>query len=290
MLAASTRALRGRPWLARLLVTSPGGLCHAAATVNFDNDTQDALVDSLVKQGLVHSLRVEAVLRALDRRDFTFTHMGIPAHVSYRDSQVPIGQGQTICAPSFHAVCLELLADHATPGAAVLDVGAGSGYLTACLSLLVGPEGRVVALERHERLVEQAGQGLFRGLAPILGDVRPQGGAQGLASARSAGAPLRLHNIQIFHGNVLDDAALAAVGAAGGPFDAIHVGATAREVPRGLTELLRPGGRLVLPVGPPVGMQGLMVVDKAADGSLASSKVRDVKLPPLAPPNAERPL
>ncbi|GIL43605.1 hypothetical protein Vafri_1302 [Volvox africanus] len=287
MLVSGFRLFSGRPLLARQIATS-GGLCNAAATVNFDNDTQDTLVDSLVKQGLVQNPRVEAVLRALDRRDFTFTHMGIPAHVSYRDSQVPIGQGQTISAPSLHAICLELLATHVAPGAAVLDVGAGSGYLTGCLSLLAGLEGRVVALERHERLVEQAWRGLIRGLVPILGDVgRSQGGSTGTGALGLS--PLRVHNIELFHGNALEESALAAVGA-GGLFDAIHVGATAREVPASLTGLLRPGGRLVLPVGPPVGMQSLTVVDKAADGSLSSRQVRDVKLIPLAPPNAEKPL
>ncbi|GIL72405.1 hypothetical protein Vretimale_4218 [Volvox reticuliferus] len=289
MLVAGIRVLGGRPLLARQIVTS-GGLCNAAATVNFDNDTQDTLVDSLVKQGLVQSPRVEAVLRALDRRDFTFTHMGIPAHVSYRDSQVPIGQGQTISAPSLHAICLELVATHVVPGAVVLDVGAGSGYLTGCLSLLAGSEGRVVALERHERLVEQAWRGLIRGLVPIVGDVRRSQGAGGGVTGGTLGLnPFRVHNIELFHGNVLDEAALAGV-SAGGRFDVIHVGATAREVPASLTALLQPGGRLVLPVGPPVGMQSLTVVDKAADGSLSCRQVRDIKLSPLAPPNAEKPL
>ncbi|GFR41459.1 hypothetical protein Agub_g2147 [Astrephomene gubernaculifera] len=283
---------------------------QSTATINFNNDTQDALVNSLIKQELVRSPRVEAVLRALDRRDFTSTHMGIPAHVSYSDSQVPIGQGQSISAPSLHAICLGLLEGHVGPGAAVLDVGAGSGYLTACFSLLVGPAGRVAALERHERLVEQAGWALACSLSAHVGDMQPthgspgaqerdthssqpqQLGSQGVQrTGVSSGGRLvvRLHNVEMYHGNVLDDAALEAVGACG-PFHAIHVGAAAREVPGGLLALLRPGGRMVLPLGPPVAMQALTVIDKAADGSISSSRVRDVKLPPLVPPNAERPL
>ncbi|EFJ44884.1 hypothetical protein VOLCADRAFT_94933 [Volvox carteri f. nagariensis] len=281
---AGIRAVRGHLHLARHIVTS-GGLCNAAATVNFDNDNQDALVDSLVRQGLVQSPRVEAVLRALDRRDFTFTHMGIPAHVSYRDSQVPIGQGQTISAPSFHAICLELLAPYTAPGAAALDIGAGT-----LVSLAWWRQAELGLTGRWA--------GLLRGLASVIGlgtqhdSVRrtAPGRTNPTANTSSSRLRMQLHNIELLYGNVLEDSALEAVSAAG-PYDVIHVGATAREVLPSLTALLRPAGRLVLPVGPPVGMQSLVVVDRAADGSLSPPRpVRDVKLSPLAPPNAERPL
>lgn len=47
-----------------------------------------------------------------------------------------------------HAMCLEHLAQHLVSGARVLDVGSGSGYLTACMALMVGPQGRVVGVEK----------------------------------------------------------------------------------------------------------------------------------------------
>ncbi|KXZ56677.1 hypothetical protein GPECTOR_1g61 [Gonium pectorale] len=174
--------------------------------------------------------------------------MGIPIHVSYADTQVPIGQGQTISAPSLHATCLELLEPRAVPGASALDLGAG----------------------QHRDLQQQR-----------------QAQAQAQADRMSI---LRLHNFELFHGNALEPDDLAAA-AAGGLFDAIHVGAAARSVPEAFVALLKPGGRMVLPVGPPAGMQMLTVVDKATDGSgITVSPIRDVKLAPLLPPYAERPL
>ncbi|PNH12486.1 Protein-L-isoaspartate O-methyltransferase, partial [Tetrabaena socialis] len=264
----------------RTSTAAPTAAAAAATAANYSNDSQDALVRSLVAQALVRSPRVEAAMRAMDRRDFTSTHMGIPLHVSYSDAQVAIGQGATISAPSLHAVCLELLEAHAAPGAAVLDVGAGSGYLSGCLSLLVGDKGHVVALERQERLLDQAGWSLARALAIHFTSYashrarpNPAAGPPGQPPASGASGPrcVQLHNIELLHGNCLDDAVLAA---AGGPFDAIHVGAAAREVPAQLLALLRPGGRMVLPLGPPAGMQSLTVVDKAADGAVTVLAVR----------------
>ncbi|KAG2497933.1 hypothetical protein HYH03_004195 [Edaphochlamys debaryana] len=295
MLAQSRRLHRT---VVRALSTSAA----SQGVVSFSHDSQDALVNYLVQNGVVRTPGVELVLRAVDRRDFTATHWGLPAQVlqAYSDSQVAIGQGQTISSPSLHAEALELLAGHALPGAAAMDVGAGSGYVAACLSLMVGPSGRVVALERHQRLVEHAGWVLARTLSVILGGIQQH--AQG-GQPRDGVTRVRVHNIELCHGNVLDEVVLSAAVAlpadAGreqadaGPaplFDAIHVGATARQVPPQLAALLRPGGRMVLALGPPVGLQTLSVVDKAADGSLSVSPVREVKLPPLAPPNAERPL
>jgi protein-L-isoaspartate O-methyltransferase len=63
------------------------------------------------------------------------------------------GAGQTISAPHMHAICLELLADHlAHPGSTALDVGSGSGYLTAAMAALAAPGGgRVLGVEQVRR-------------------------------------------------------------------------------------------------------------------------------------------
>ena len=65
-------------------------------------------------------------------------------------------QGQTISAPHMHAMCLEHLAQHLVPGARVLDVGSGSGYLTACMALMVGSQGLVVGVEKVRRRCKHA--------------------------------------------------------------------------------------------------------------------------------------
>nr|DAD34400.1 TPA_asm: hypothetical protein HUJ06_005040 [Nelumbo nucifera] len=70
----------------------------------------------------------------------------------YVDSPMQIGYNATISAPHMHATCLELLKENLQPGMHVLDVGSGTGYLTACFALMVGPQGRVVGIEHIPEL------------------------------------------------------------------------------------------------------------------------------------------
>merc|ERR1719369_2212272 len=65
----------------------------------------------------------------------------------YMDSPQSIGYKVTISAPHMHAYALELLKDHLVEGAHALDVGSGSGYLTACMGYLVGETGKVVGID-----------------------------------------------------------------------------------------------------------------------------------------------
>jgi protein-L-isoaspartate(D-aspartate) O-methyltransferase len=58
-----------------------------------------------------------------------------------------VGYNVTISAPHMHAHALEMLRDQLIPGARVLDVGSGSGYLTACMARLVQPGGKVIGIE-----------------------------------------------------------------------------------------------------------------------------------------------
>lgn len=80
----------------------------------------------------------------------------------YVDSPQRIGHGATISAPHMHAYALELLQDHLKPGNRVLDVGSGSGYLTACFARYLNgnasaaspANGIVVGIEHHPELVK----------------------------------------------------------------------------------------------------------------------------------------
>lgn len=78
----------------------------------------------------------------------------VPAGSShaYQDAPQPLSHKATISAPHMHAMALELLAHALVPGESALDIGAGSGYLAACMALMVGTEGLVVAVEHVHQL------------------------------------------------------------------------------------------------------------------------------------------
>ena len=136
---------------------------------------------------------------------------------------------------------LEELADKLQPGARALDVGSGSGYLTAAMAEMVSPGGVCVGIDHIPELVEWSRCNLQRD------------GKQSLMDAGS----LELHVRDGFPGF-----------AEGGPYDCIHVGAAPERIPDALRQQLRPGGALLLPVGPNGGAQQFVRVTRDEhDGS-----------------------
>jgi protein-L-isoaspartate(D-aspartate) O-methyltransferase len=130
---------------------------------------------------------------------------------AYEDHPLPIGEGQTISQPYIVARMLEALAIQ--PASKVLEVGTGSGYLTALLAELAA---QVVSVERHAALADAARELLvglgYTNVRVIVGD-----GSHGFAEAA--------------------------------PYDVIIVSAAAAEVPPPLLEQLAEGGRMIIPVG-----------------------------------------
>jgi protein-L-isoaspartate(D-aspartate) O-methyltransferase len=165
------------------------------------------------------------------------------AHSAYDDRTLPIDAGQTISQP--YIVALMIAGAGIGPNDHVLEVGAGSGYAAAVLGQVAHD---VIAIERHPELA--------------------------LAAARRIEA-LGYDNVRIVEG----DGTLGWPEAA--PFDAILVAAGADHVPPALIAQLRPGGRLVMPIGPQWGGQSLVRLTREDDGSLTRQTLCAVRFVPL---------
>lgn len=163
--------------------------------------------------------RVRAAFAAVPRAGFLpFARRDEAGH----DWPVPIGHGQTNSQPTTVANMLALL--DVPAGARVLDVGTGSGWTTALLARLAGPEGRVLGLE----------------IVPELRDF----GAGNLALATAATA--RSDDFAPAEIRLAEPEVLGAPDE--GPFDRILVSAEPRELPESLVAQLAPDGVLVIPV------------------------------------------
>ena len=200
---------------------------------------RERMVDRLVERGRVERESTERALRAVPRHEF------VPEprrEGAYEDRPLPIGEGQTISAPHMVAVMcdrLELDADER-----IIEIGTGCGYHAAVTAELVG-SGNVYTVEYHEDLAREAESrlsGLGYGVHVRAGD-----GREGWPEAA--------------------------------PFDAAYLTCAAPEFPRRVVEQVRPGGRLLAPLGDR--RQVLVAAWKRADGSLDREEHGGVRFVPL---------
>ncbi|KAM0717470.1 hypothetical protein Q7P37_007322 [Cladosporium fusiforme] len=153
-----------------------------------------------------------------------------------------------------HANAAESLLPYLHPGARVLDVGSGSGYLTCVLAQLVQPGGSVVGIEHIEALREM--------------------GERNAAKSAWGGEMLRDGRVRFVKG----DGRLG--WREGAPWDAIHVGAAARGFQQELVEQLKAPGRLFIPVEENF-EQNIYVIDKDEHGNVTTKKEYGVRYVPL---------
>lgn len=205
------------------------------------------LIDHLKRSRVIKSEKVYEAMCFVDRGNYT------DPRYAYIDSPQGIGYGATISAPHMHAYVLELLEERLHNGARALDVGSGSGYLTACMAKLLGPKGLVIGIEHIPELREFATENIQRDNPELLRD----GCIELVVGDGRLGYPEKA------------------------PYDAIHVGAAAKEMPQALIDQLAPGGRLVLPMGPENSDQTLIQIDKTLDGKIKKRSLTSVVFVPL---------
>jgi len=194
---------------------------------------------------------------AFDQRVMDALH-GVPRHEfvdpgslhrAYANHPLPIGYGQTISQPYIVALMTDLIRPE--PDDVVLEIGTGSGYQAAVLSRLVK---YIYSVEIVAELAREAGARLRR---------------------------LGYDNVEVRSGN----------GRLGwsqhAPYDAILVTAAASRIPPALVAQLKPGARLVIPVGPPHDAQELIVIEKRMDGGVDERPVLPVAFVPLTGSSAD---
>ncbi len=196
-------------------------------------------LNATLRDSGVHDARVLAAMERVDRGAFV---RGVFARRAYEDMPLPISCGQTISQPSVVGLMTQALNPH--PRDKVLEVGTGSGYQAAILSLLCR---RVYTVDRHRALIDEA-----RGVLSDLG----------------------LANITAFTADGsfgLPDQA---------PFDRILVTAAAEDPPGPLLAQLKIGGIMVVPVGQSDTVQTLIKVTRLV-GGYDYEELRPVRFVPL---------
>lgn len=200
-------------------------------------------IEKLVSIGRLGSPEIKKAIMSVERELFVLPDYKKDAWV---DAALPIVGKATISAPHMYAIMFEEA--KLKKGEKVLEVGSGSGYGAALIRELVGKEGKVITMEIEPEVYDFAKKNL-----------------------KKAGYT----DVKI----VLSDGSIGYEKEA--PYDCIIVTATAPEIPRVLIKQLRPGGRMLAPVGGAYINQKLIYVKKNEDGSLEERDVCDVIFVPL---------
>jgi protein-L-isoaspartate(D-aspartate) O-methyltransferase len=184
--------------------------------------------------------RVIQAMREVPRDHFVPEDM---KRFAFDNGPLPIGYNQTISQPYIVALMTDLLKTEVNH--IILEIGTGSGYQTAILSLLVN---KVYTMEIIEELDGEARERLKK---------------------------YHYQNIETRNANGYEGWPEHA------PYDGIIVTAAAPYIPDSLVDQLKPGGRLVIPVGQPYFHQELMVVEKDKDNVIKTTSILGVSFVPM---------
>jgi len=184
--------------------------------------------------------------RVLEAMAIVPRHEFVPPQVidkAYQNRPLPIGHGQTISQPYIVAIMTDLL--DIEPGQRILEIGTGSGYQAAVLAEIGA---RVWSIEIIQALGQQA-KARLRRLAYDKVEVRLGDGYYGWPE--------------------------------NAPFDAIIVTAAANHVPPPLLQQLRPGGKMIIPVGSRFSTQQLVLITRSENDEFITRHVLPVRFVPL---------
>jgi protein-L-isoaspartate(D-aspartate) O-methyltransferase len=231
-----------KPFLGMIIVASA---VEAAGGLPDETTRRATMVDEIraTYRMAATGTPAEPVLAAMGR---VKRHEFVPPELAasaYDNRPLPIGSGQTISQPYIVALMTDLA--RVKKGDRVLEVGTGSGYQAAILAAMGAT---VHTIEIVSALAQTARERLkrlgYRDVFVVTGD-----GYEGIP--------------------------------AHAPYDAVLVTAGAAHVPPALVQQLKPGGRMVIPVGDPMGYQELTLVEKTVAGSVKTSQVLPVRFVPL---------
>lgn len=214
--------------------------------------TNAEMVEKLAMANIIKSATVKEALLKVDRSKYTND-----SSTAYTDAPQTIGSGQTISAPHMHSHALEEMLPTLTKFSKIegtdlniLDVGCGSGYLTAALGRMVdrenGPipplvKGRIFGIDVISTLVDLSRENIMK----------------------SDGDLFESETVHVAHGDGWRGLPEHA------PYHAIHVGAAAERFPTDLMMQLNPnGGVMIIPVGPDGGVQNLYRVERLRDNTI----------------------
>jgi len=230
------------------LASAAGGMMETQAQDAWEPQRQRMVEEivALAREARAATGRTTLSERVLAAMAKVPRHELVPADqkaIAYANRPLPIGLGQTISQPFIVALMTDLM--EVKPGDRVLEIGTGSGYQAAVLAELAAT---VYTVEIVESLAREAAGRLnqlgYRNVVAKVGD-----GYQGWPEHA--------------------------------PFDAIMVTAAPREVPQPLIEQLKPGGRLVVPVGGQASGQALLLIEKKSDGTVMRRNILAVSFVPL---------
>jgi len=222
------------------LLTAGSGTGDFTDSPDIYRDLRNEMVDKQIVSRGIDSEDVLGAMRSVAR------HLFVPEeykHQAYDDHAIPIGYGQTISQPFIVAIMTQLL--QVVNGDKVLEIGTGSGYQAAVLSLLTD---QVYTMEILVQL-EEAAEKRLKSLGYDSVEIQQGDGYYGWPEEA--------------------------------PFDKIIVTAAAGHVPPPLIDQLKPGGIIIIPIGRQFEVQYLTMILKDSEGDLSSRQVLPVRFVPF---------